>query len=396
MNKRSLLTRMDAVQSPVIPLVGKLIAENPGTISLGQGIAFYPPPPQILTAIATSFEDVTNHQYKSVQGIPSLQTAIAAKLAQDNQITIEASQNAVMVTAGANMGFLNAILAITSPGDEIILNTPYYFNHEMAIRMVGCQPICVPTNSCYQLQPEAIAAAITPRTRAIVTISPNNPTGAVYPAQTLQEINQLCQVQGLYHISDEAYEYFTYDGVQHFSPASLPHSAAHTISLFSLSKSYGMAGWRIGYMVIPQSLLLAVQKIQDTNLICPPVVGQYAAIAALEAGSAYCQQFLPEITHSRHRLLTALGKISDLCDWVITEGAFYNFIKVHLPYPDLEIVQRLIREHQVAVLPGSTFGMKEGCYLRIAYGALHQENVTTGTERLIQGLRILSQAKNSH
>jgi aspartate/methionine/tyrosine aminotransferase len=140
--------------------------------------------------------------------------------------------------------------------------------------------------------------------------------------------------------------------------------------------------------------LLAVQKIQDTNLICPPVVGQYAAIAALEAGSAYCQQFLPEITHSRHTLLTALGKISDLCDWVITEGAFYNFIKVHLPYPDLEIVQRLIREHQVAVLPGSTFGMKEGCYLRIAYGALHQENVTTGTERLIQGLRILSQAKN--
>jgi aspartate/methionine/tyrosine aminotransferase len=266
----------------------------------------------------------------------------------------------------------------------------------MAIRMVGCQPICVPTDSHYQLQLGAIAAAITPRTRAIVTISPNNPTGAVYPAQALQEINQLCQLQGLYHISDEAYEYFTYDSVQHFSPASLPHSAAHTISLFSLSKSYGMAGWRIGYMVIPQSLLLAVQKIQDTNLICPPVVGQYAAIAALEAGSAYCQQFLPEITHSRHRLLTALGKISDLCDWVITEGAFYNFIKVHLPYPDLEIVQRLIREHQVAVLPGSTFGMKEGCYLRIAYGALHQENVTTGTERLIQGLRILSQAKNSH
>src|SRR5207253_2050801 len=113
----------------------------------------------------------------------------------------------------------------------------------------------------YQLQPEAIAGAITSKTRAVVTISPNNPTGAVYPEYVLRAVNHLCCEREIYHIHDEAYEYFTYGGAAHFSPASLEGSAQHTIPLFSLSKSYGMASWRIGYMVIPSDLLVSVKKI---------------------------------------------------------------------------------------------------------------------------------------
>ena len=176
---------------------------------------------------------------------------------------------------------MNAVLAITDPDDEIVLLVPYYFNHEMAIVMAGARAVAAETTSDYQIDLDAIRRAITPRTRAVVTVSPNNPTGAVYPRAALQAVNELCRERGIFHIHDEAYEYFTYGGVEHFSPGSLPGAAAHTISLFSLSKAYGMASWRVGYMVVPDVLFEAVNKIQDTILICPPAVSQHAAMAAL-------------------------------------------------------------------------------------------------------------------
>src|SRR5205807_2755507 len=117
----------------------------------------------------------------------------------------------------------------------------------------------------------------------------NNPTGAVYSEESLRAINHLCAARGIYHVCDEAYEYFTYGSARHFSPASIPESERHTISLYTLSKAYGMAGWRIGYMVIPAHLEEAVKKIQDTNLICPPMLNQFAAVAALAEGRTWCE-----------------------------------------------------------------------------------------------------------
>ena len=188
------------------------------------------------------------------------------------------------------MAFLNVVFAITDPGDEIILQTPFYFNHEMAIEIASCRAVLVPTDENYQLQPDLIRAAITDRTRAIVTISPNNPTGAVYSESALRAVNQLCRDADCFHITDEAYEYFTY-GVDHFSAASIADSANHhDFRFFSLSKAYGFASWRIGYMVIPAFLLEAMQKIQDTNVICPAVVSQFAALGALQAGRSYCEE----------------------------------------------------------------------------------------------------------
>ena len=178
--------------------------------------------------------------------------AIEAKLARENHIIVRPTSR-VLVTAGGNQAFMNAVLAITDPDDEIVLLVPYYFNHEMAVVMAGAKAVAVPTTSEYQLDLRAIEAAITPRTRAVVTVSPNNPTGAVYPEADLRAVNALCRDRGIFHIHDEAYEYFTYGDVQHFSPGSLPDAAGHTISLFSLSKAYGMASWRVGYMVIPEA-----------------------------------------------------------------------------------------------------------------------------------------------
>jgi aspartate/methionine/tyrosine aminotransferase len=382
------ILRMQAVQSPIIPIVAELIRTHPGTISLGQGVVYYGPPAAAFEQIPKFLAAPQNHKYQAVQGIPPLLDAIASKLQAFNGINID-NQSCIVVTAGGNMAFMNAILAIASPGDEIILQTPYYFNHEMAITMASCRPVLVATDENYQLRPDAIREAITQKTRAVVTISPNNPTGVVYPPEVLQEVNQICRDRNIYHISDEAYEYFTYNGVQHFSPGSIPQSSDRTISLFSLSKAYGFASWRIGYMVIPQHLLVPVNKIQDTILICPPVISQYAAIGALQAGVGYCREKLEAIAQVRQILLDECDRLRDFCTIPPAEGAFYFFLKVHTQMSAMELVERLIREYGVAAIPGTTFGMEDGCYLRVAYAAMLHDTAIEGIGRLVRGLQAI-------
>jgi aspartate/methionine/tyrosine aminotransferase len=379
----SLTSRMQAVQSPIIPIVGELIKNSPGTISLGQGVVSYNPPESAREFLAKFLAEPTNNLYKAVEGIPPLLETLATKLQQFNGI----EGNRIVVTAGSNMAFVNAILAITSPGDEIILNKPYYFNHEMAITMAGCHPVLVETDENYQLRPQAIAQAITPKTRAVVTISPNNPTGVVYSESLLREVNQICGTRNIYHISDEAYEYFTYNGIKHISPAAFTGSSDYTISLYSLSKAYGFASWRIGYMVIPQHLLVPIKKVQDTILICAPVISQYAALGALQAKDEYLQENIGAIAQVRELVLESLNRLQGLCTITPADGAFYFFLKVHTQMNAFELVKRLIQEYQVAVIPGTTFGMENGCYLRVAYGALQTETAKEGIERLVQGLQ---------
>ena len=288
-------SRMDAVQTPVIDAIGSLVREVPGTISLGQGMVHWGPPPGALEAARSAALAPASHRYQAGAGMPELIERITLKLREENGIAADGATR-VMVTAGSNMAFMHAMLAITSPGDEVILPTPFYFNHEMAVQMVGCHVVRVPTDAYHQLDVAALRRAVTSRTRAIVTISPNNPTGAVYGEAALAEVSDLCRTRGLYHVSDEAYEYFTYGGVRHVSPASLPLASPHTISLFSLSKAYGFAGWRIGYMTFPEPLAGALMKSQDTILICPPIVTQAAARAALAEGRSYCEPLVQRAT----------------------------------------------------------------------------------------------------
>ena len=172
-----------------------------------------------------------------------------------------------------------------------------------------------------------LRAAITEKTRAIVTVSPNNPSGAVYPEADLRAVNQLCKEHGLYHISDEAYEYFTYEEARHFSPGSISGAEQHTISLYSLSKAYGFASWRIGYLVIPEALLPSLLKVQDTNLICPPLITQYAAIGALETGSSYCKTYLQDLAKIRSQITAQLQSLKRV-QIIATEGAFYLLLKL--------------------------------------------------------------------
>src|SRR5688500_18960778 len=160
--------RMQSVQSPIIPIVGAMIRAHPGTISLGQGVVSYGPPPQVGIEVARFFEDPENHKYKPVEGVPALRQLIEEKLRAENGIDVGGAASRVVVTAGGNRAFMNAVLAIADAGDEVVLQSPYYFNHEMAVAIAGCRAVTVPTDENYQLRPGAIESAITPRTRAVV------------------------------------------------------------------------------------------------------------------------------------------------------------------------------------------------------------------------------------
>lgn len=382
----TLANRMEQVQTPVIPVVGELIRTHPGTISLGQGVVHYGPPSQAFEAIHTFLRDPELHKYQAVHGIPILLEEITKKLQHDNGVVMDESSR-IVVTSGGNMAFMNAVLAIADAGDEIILPVPYYFNHEMAIMMANCRAVLVPTDENYQLRPDALAAAITNKTRAIVTVSPNNPTGAVYSEASLRAVNELCRQHGIYHISDEAYDYFVYDDARHFSPASMADSSGHTISLYSLSKAYGFASWRIGFMVIPARLFPAVRKIQDTILICPTVISQFVAAAAMQVGSSYCRAYLQGLAEVRGLVQTELAQAKSFCEVPPANGAFYFLLRLDTNLKPLALVERLVREHRVAAIPGDAFGMTDGCYLRVAYGALQKETVAEGIGRLVQGLK---------
>ena len=381
--------RLANVQTPVIPVVGRWIAETPGTISLGQGVVSYGPPAEAIAAARAFGNDPADHRYGPVEGLPALVAAIESKLAHENRIVVR-GRSRVVVTAGGNLAFMNAALAVTDPGDEVIFPVPFYFNHEMAVVMAGGVPVPVPTRPDYQLDLAAIERAIGPRTRAVVTVSPNNPTGVVYSEASLREVNALCRRRGLFHIHDEAYEYFTYDDVPHFSPGSIDDAEGHTISLYSLSKAYGMASWRVGYMVIPESLWDAVNKIQDTILICAGAISQEAAIAALAVGKRYAAAGLQRLTALRQQFHAALTAPGEPFEAPASHGAFYYFVRVRTALDPLALTERLIRDHRVAVIPGDAFGETGRCAVRVSYGALDDQTAIEGLRRLVSGLRALA------
>jgi aspartate/methionine/tyrosine aminotransferase len=379
---------MASVQAPVIPILERWMAETPGTISLGQGLVSFGPPQEAIEAARRFGSAPGDHRYGPNEGIPALVEALEEKLARENGVSVRPASR-VFVTAGGNLAFMTAIFAVMEIGDEVIMPAPFYFNHEMAIVMACGTPVPVATRDDYQLDVDAIAAAMTPRTRAIVTVSPNNPTGAVYPEASLRAVNQLCRDRGVFHIHDEAYEYFVHGGATHFSPGAIAGAADHTISLFTLSKAYGMASWRVGYMVIPERLTEAVRKAQDTILICPAVISQQAALGALLADPAERRENVRRVGEVRHMVLDALQDVRSFATIPPALGAFYLLMRIDTRLDSMAIVERLVREFGVAVIPGNTFGIESGCSLRVAYGALARDTIAEGVGRLVRGLNAI-------
>jgi len=384
--------RLGAVDAPIIPHLAALARRHADPCSFGQGIAFFPPPPEARAGVETFWRSAVPHGYGPAAGLDPLVDALGAKLTRENGFVGVGETQHVLVTAGANMAFLTALLAVTDPGDEVLLPLPWYFNHEMAVRIADCIPVGVPPAAGLRPNLSALAAAITPRTRVLVTVSPNNPAGIVYTPEELLALNRLAQAHALWHISDETYEYFLYEGARHLSPGAPGH--AHTLTLGSFSKAFGMASWRVGYVLAPAVLCPALLKVQDTNLICAPHVSQYAALGALAAGPSWPRRHLGTLEASADRLRHALLRLGErVLEIVGGEGALYFLVRLATELDSVRLAERLVEEHGVVTLPGSAFGLVNGCWLRLSFGALSEPGLEHRLERLVAGLSgILSDA----
>jgi aspartate/methionine/tyrosine aminotransferase len=334
-------------------------------------------------------------------GDPALLEAIRTDLTAPSRaggvLDLEGAE--LLVTAGSNMAFNAIAQVITDPGDELILPLPFYFNHVMAVQLAG--GVAVPVDAGLIPDPARLAAAITPRTRAIVTVSPNNPSGVVVPQRVLAAISQLCAQRGLFHIHDEAYEQFVHGLTPHWSPGSQAGAAGHTISLFSLSKAYGMAGWRVGYAVVPAQLMAGLAQVQDTVLIAPPQITQAAAVAALRAGPAWCSAPIAELAALQQQLIAAVDQARaaglPVRLLAVPDGAFYGLLGLEPEASALlqragidarALMGRLALDHGVAAVSGDAFGLA-GHSLRLSTGMCDGPMLAMALERLFAGLRAL-------
>ena len=400
--------RIAAVLEPVIPRLGALVRGSPGTLSLAQGMVSWGPPPAVAQAALAAIAQAgpALDRYGPTWGEPVLLEAARQRLISRNGLDLDGS--ALLITSGSNMAFQAIAQAICDPGSEVILPLPFYFNHVMAVQLAG--GVAVPVAAGPIPDPERLAAAITPRTRAIVTVSPNNPSGVVLPPALLTAINRLCAERGLFHISDEAYDVFVHGAVPHHSPGSARGSAAHTVSLYSLSKAFGMAGWRLGYAAVPEALRPALAKVLDTMQICPPALTQRAGAAALGVDPAWTSQQVALLRPRRWQLLEAVAAWQaeglPVRLWAEPDGAFYGLLVIAHPGLDSDaLMERLVREQRVAAVSGRAFGFAAAgagagpgaaavggeSVLRLSYGMLDGPDLSEALGRLAAGLRCLRQ-----
>ena len=392
--------RLTTVLDPVIPQLGELMGRRSDVLSLAQGMVGWGPPAEVLRAVHEALDQpgLALHRYGSTWGNPELLEAVARKLKGRNGLDLNGTT--LLVTTGSNMAFAAIAQVICDPGSEVIFPVPYYFNHAMAVQLVGA--VVVPVEAGAIPDPALLEEAIGPHTRAIVTVSPNNPSGVVIPPDVLKSINQLCARRGLWHISDEAYEDFVHGEVPHFSPGSLVGAASHTLSLYSLSKAYGMAGWRMGYAAVPEGLRPALAKVIDTLEICPTAISQRAAAAALAMDPSWIREQVASLGPRRAQLLGAVQSWQEegmpLGLWAEPDGAFYGLLVVNSPAGRLlaseALMAHLVQEHGVAAVSGSAFGLEipGACLLRLSYGMLERADLTTALGRLGEGLRQWSAA----
>lgn len=388
-------TRMAAVVPPVVPFVQKLAGEHPGTLSLAQGMVFFGPPNALLERVLTRLLP-DDARYGAVEGDRSLREAYAAHLTALHGYPQAGLADRLYMVSGANAGFLQAILCLSAPDDEVILFEPFYFNHEMAIRIAGCTPRVLPRSALDEPDLATLNAAIGPRTRAVVTVSPNNPTGETLTRETLERVNQFAATRGIFHISDEAYDELVFGDIPHTAPAARLGADAHTIAIYSMSKSFGMAGFRLGCVVLPERLKDDFCKVGDTNLICPARAVQRVGTTLLEQWQSERRALIARVGEQRATLCERLAaRLPHMLDYPST-GALYLWLPLPAGVDPMQATRELIAQEGVAVLPGSAFHV-EGSEtspprIRVSFGGVSGRDFTRACDRLLTGLERLHEA----
>lgn len=365
---------LDAVTPPPVGEAQGWLRELPEDgrtlLDLAQAVPSEPPPAALRAHLAEVVQRPDTHAYTDILGRADLRRAVAAHFAGHYGGHVTAEQ--VAVTAGCNQAYCFAAAAVAGPGDEVILPTPYYFNHQMWLEMQGVRPVHLPCDMDRGAVPDPDAAAerITGRTRAIVLVTPNNPTGAVYPPAVIEAFFELARAHRLALIIDETYkDALPAAGAPHalFRRDDWPRTLIH---LYSFSKTYSLTGHRVGTLTAAPALLSAVAKMADCVMIAPPVTGQAAALFALERLADHREARRRRMAERVDDLRRAFAA-PELRYELVSAGAYFAYLR-H-PFPgatSTEVARRLVREQKVLTLPGAMFGPGQDAFLRLAFANL--------------------------
>ena len=329
-----------------------------GGVNLAQGMPNFRPPQALIDAAHKALEG-DFHQYAVTWGAPNLRRAIANKYGKFYGMPIDSEMH-VTVCCGSTETMLATLLAVLNPGDEVIVFEPFYENYAPGCIIAGAVPIWVPLEPPeFGFDPERLAQAVTPRTKAVIFNSPNNPSGKVFSRADLQAIADICLKHDLLAITDEIYEHIVYDGLGHTPIATLPGMAERTITISGISKSYSVTGWRIGWAVAPPEISVGIRRAHDFITVGAPAPLQEAAVTALTLPDSYYVE-LREKYQARRDLLLPYVERAGFVAWK-PRGAYYilteagHFIKALGLEDDTAFAMWLIKEVGVATVPGSSF-----------------------------------------
>ncbi|WP_373353362.1 aminotransferase [Pseudoroseicyclus sp. CXY001] len=361
------------------------IPAEPPLLNVSQAAPVAPPPPPLLEAMADFvLNDPATHLYGPVLGLPELRAEVAMQSA--NRYGGQVSPAQVAITSGCNEAYTAALAALCGEGDEVILPLPWYFNHKMAHDMAGVTTVPLGPGPGLVPSPEEAAALITPRTRAIVLVTPNNPSGVEYPAATLRAFYELARDRGLKLIVDETYrDFHSGEGAPHDLFAG-PDWDATLIHLYSFSKAYRLTGHRVGAMIAAEPFLAEVEKYLDTVTICPTQLGQKAALWGMRNLAQWLAGERLEILARRQAIEEGFPRLAAKGWQLLGCGAYFAYVAHPFDLPSNEIAPRLAREAGVLLLPGTMFmpkGHPEAArQLRIAFANLDVPAVATLFDRL--------------
>ena len=344
----------------------QLQAAGHDVVDLGGGDPDFPTPAHIVAAAADAMEAGDTH-YVASAGIPELRRAIVEKLRRENGLTYAVDE--IIVTPGGKPAIFAAIMTLIDRGDEVLILDPGWVSYAPEVIIAEGVPIGVPLSADdnFAITEERLRPYITPRTRALILCTPNNPTGRVATEEELATVARLAQEHDFYVLSDEIYEKLVYDGAVHRSIAALPGMWERTLTLNGFSKAYAMTGWRLGFLAAPQPIVKQILKVHSHSVTCAASFSQRGAIVALNGPQDFIAEMVTAYDRRRHLVTDGLNAIPDVrCS--LPEGAFYALADIRgTGLTSAECAELLITEAGVAVTPGNAFGAAAEGFLRLSY-----------------------------
>ncbi|MFH0955850.1 MAG: pyridoxal phosphate-dependent aminotransferase [Candidatus Falkowbacteria bacterium] len=377
-----MFNRIKNLQLSVIKQMEIRASKYPDVISLAQGIPSFDTPACIKRRVERALRAGTAAKYSLSPGLPELREMIEISLAKENMFYNW--QKEIIVTAGSIEGITATVLAISEPGDEIILPSPTYVSHKEVANLAGCTPVFVPLNEVkgWTFELDKFEKAITPKTKAILFCNPNNPTGTIYSREQLISLAKLAEKHNLFIISDEVYKDFIFENSEKmFSLAELPEMRKRVIRTFSFSKAYAMTGWRVGFIHSDESVINEILKVHDCLVTCAPVISQFAAMGALEMGEGDVANFKKHYNRRRNLICSRLDRLDKFLHYIKPNSSYFVFPKILNNEDSVALALELLDKIQVAVVPGVAFGPNGEGHLRLSFSR-SEEHINIAFNRL--------------